>query len=168
MPDPLEIFLTSPGLNSLLQKGYLILLKNWIFDNPFHKKLSVYQFLLDLCQNIWSSQVFTFCQFLIVDPVQQIESIFIEKKIISTNVWYRKSKVSLFQRPWCSSVKFSLRMISAFVPLRQMCNLWCTVKLGGVSKFLRGQAVKISLRFELLGCTYQIKTLTPDQNWTFF
>ena len=40
MPDPLfETFLTSCGLNSLRQKGYHILGKNWIFDDPFHKKL---------------------------------------------------------------------------------------------------------------------------------
>jgi hypothetical protein len=42
MPDPLfETFLTSCGLNSLCQKGYHILGKNWIFDDPFHKKLQV-------------------------------------------------------------------------------------------------------------------------------
>ena len=28
----------SAGLNSLWQKGYHILVKNWIFDDPFHKK----------------------------------------------------------------------------------------------------------------------------------
>ena len=28
----------STGLNSLRQKGYQILVKNWIFDDPFHKK----------------------------------------------------------------------------------------------------------------------------------
>ena len=38
MPDPLfEIFLTSCGLNGLHQKGCHILVKNWIFDDPFHK-----------------------------------------------------------------------------------------------------------------------------------
>ena len=42
MPDPLfETFLTSQGLNGLCQKEYHILVKNWIFDDPFHKKLSV-------------------------------------------------------------------------------------------------------------------------------
>ena len=42
MPDPLfETFLTSCGRNSLRQKGYHILGKNWIFDDPFHKKLPV-------------------------------------------------------------------------------------------------------------------------------
>ena len=30
--------MTSPGLNSLRQKKYQILVKNWIFDDPFHKK----------------------------------------------------------------------------------------------------------------------------------
>jgi hypothetical protein len=40
MPDPLfETFLTSRGLNSLRQKGRRVLVKNWIFDDPFHKKL---------------------------------------------------------------------------------------------------------------------------------
>ena len=39
MPDPsFETFLTSQGLNSLCQKGCHILVKNWIFDDPFHKK----------------------------------------------------------------------------------------------------------------------------------
>ena len=28
----------SAGLNSLRQKGCQILVKNWIFDDPFHKK----------------------------------------------------------------------------------------------------------------------------------
>ena len=42
MPDPLfETFLTSRGLNGLRQKGCHILVKNWIFDDPFHKKLPV-------------------------------------------------------------------------------------------------------------------------------
>jgi hypothetical protein len=42
MPDQLfETFLTSRDLNSLLQKGCHILVKNWIFDDPFHKKLPV-------------------------------------------------------------------------------------------------------------------------------
>jgi hypothetical protein len=40
MPDPpIETFLTSCGLNGLRQKGCHILVKNWIFDDPFHKKL---------------------------------------------------------------------------------------------------------------------------------
>jgi hypothetical protein len=30
--------MTSAGLNSLRQKEYLISVKNWIFDDPFHKK----------------------------------------------------------------------------------------------------------------------------------
>ena len=42
MPDQLfETFLTSRALNSLCQKGCHILVKNWIFDDPFHKKLPV-------------------------------------------------------------------------------------------------------------------------------
>ena len=42
MPDSLfETFLTSRGLTSLRQKGCQILVKNWIFDDPFHKKLPV-------------------------------------------------------------------------------------------------------------------------------
>jgi hypothetical protein len=42
MPDPLfETFLTSPGLNGLCQKGCHILVKNWIFNDPFHKKVPV-------------------------------------------------------------------------------------------------------------------------------
>ena len=42
MPDPpFEIFLTMRGLNGLRQKGCHILVKNWIFDDPFHKKLPV-------------------------------------------------------------------------------------------------------------------------------
>ena len=40
MPDPpFETFLTSCGLNGLCQKGCHILVKNWIFGDPFHKKL---------------------------------------------------------------------------------------------------------------------------------
>ena len=40
MPDPpFETFLTSCGLSSLRQKGCHILVKNWIFDDPLHKKL---------------------------------------------------------------------------------------------------------------------------------
>ena len=30
--------MTSVGLNSLRQKEYQISVKNWIFDDPFHKK----------------------------------------------------------------------------------------------------------------------------------
>ena len=30
--------IASAGLNSLRQKGCRILVKNWIFDDPFHKK----------------------------------------------------------------------------------------------------------------------------------
>ena len=30
--------MTSAGLNSLRQKEYQILVKNWISDDPFHKK----------------------------------------------------------------------------------------------------------------------------------
>jgi hypothetical protein len=42
MPDPpFETFLTTRGLNGLHQKGCHILAKNWIFDDPFHKKLPV-------------------------------------------------------------------------------------------------------------------------------
>ena len=42
MLDPLfETILTSSGLNSLRQKGCHILVKNWIFDDPFLKKLPV-------------------------------------------------------------------------------------------------------------------------------
>jgi hypothetical protein len=42
MPDPpFETFLTTHGLNGLHQKGCHILVKNWIFDDPFHKKLPV-------------------------------------------------------------------------------------------------------------------------------
>ena len=42
MPDQLfETFLTSRGFKGLCQRGCHILVKNWIFDDPFHKKLSV-------------------------------------------------------------------------------------------------------------------------------
>ena len=42
MPDPpFETFLTSCSLSGLHQKGCHLLVKNWIFDNPFHKKLPV-------------------------------------------------------------------------------------------------------------------------------
>jgi hypothetical protein len=42
MPDPLFVkFLTSLGINGLRQKGCHILVKSWIFDDPFHKKLPV-------------------------------------------------------------------------------------------------------------------------------
>ena len=42
MPDqPFETFLSSRSLFSLCQKEYNILVKNWIFDDPFHKKLPV-------------------------------------------------------------------------------------------------------------------------------
>jgi hypothetical protein len=49
MPDPLfETFLTSWGLNGLRQKGCHILGKNWIFDDPFHKKLPVLGILVSV------------------------------------------------------------------------------------------------------------------------
>ena len=52
MPDPLfEIFLTSRDLNGLCQKGCHILVKNWIFDDPFHKKLPVLVILVPVM--IW-------------------------------------------------------------------------------------------------------------------
>ena len=39
MPDPpFENFLTTRSLNGLRQKGCHILVKNWIFGDPFHKK----------------------------------------------------------------------------------------------------------------------------------
>ena len=42
MPDqPFETCLTSRGLKGLRQRGCHILVKNWIFDDPFHKKLPV-------------------------------------------------------------------------------------------------------------------------------
>ena len=42
MPDPLfETFLTSLSLNGLRQRGCHILVKNWIFDDPFHEELPV-------------------------------------------------------------------------------------------------------------------------------
>ena len=42
MPDPsIETFLTSCGLNSLCQIECHILVKNWIFGDPFHKKWPV-------------------------------------------------------------------------------------------------------------------------------
>jgi hypothetical protein len=42
MPEsPFETFLTSHGLNDLRQKGCCILVKNWIFDDPFNKELPV-------------------------------------------------------------------------------------------------------------------------------
>jgi hypothetical protein len=42
MPEPpFETFLTSHSLNDLRQKGCHIFVKNWIFDDPFHKKLPV-------------------------------------------------------------------------------------------------------------------------------
>ena len=36
----LKTFLTSLGLNSLRRKGCHILVKVWIFDDPFHKKIT--------------------------------------------------------------------------------------------------------------------------------
>ena len=36
--QPIFKKMTSAGLNSLQQKGYQISVKNWIFDDPFHKK----------------------------------------------------------------------------------------------------------------------------------
>ena len=42
MPDPpFENVLTTRGFNGLRQKGCHILVKNWIFDDPFNKKLPV-------------------------------------------------------------------------------------------------------------------------------
>ena len=42
MHDPLfGTFLTSRGLSSLRQKRCHISVKNWIFDDPFHKKLPI-------------------------------------------------------------------------------------------------------------------------------
>ena len=41
MPEPLfGTFLTSRGLSSLRQKGCHVLVKNWIFDDPFLKKIT--------------------------------------------------------------------------------------------------------------------------------
>jgi hypothetical protein len=41
MPDPsFETFSTSRSLNGLRQKGCHILVKNWIFDDSFHKKMT--------------------------------------------------------------------------------------------------------------------------------
>ena len=41
MPDPsFDTFLTSLGLNSLRQKECYILVKNWIFGDPLHKKMT--------------------------------------------------------------------------------------------------------------------------------
>ena len=37
----LKLFWPHANLNSLHQKGCHILVKNWIFDDPFHKKLPV-------------------------------------------------------------------------------------------------------------------------------
>ena len=39
--QPIFKKVASAGLNSLQQKWYQILVKNWIFDDPFHKKLPV-------------------------------------------------------------------------------------------------------------------------------
>ena len=42
MADPTyETFLTSGGLNRLCQRGCHILVKNWIFDDPFKKKMTI-------------------------------------------------------------------------------------------------------------------------------
>ena len=38
--------MTLAGLNSLQQKECQILVKNWIFDDPFHKKLPVLSILV--------------------------------------------------------------------------------------------------------------------------
>jgi hypothetical protein len=45
---PFETFLTSCGLKALHQKGCHILVKNWIFDDPFHKKLPVLVILVPM------------------------------------------------------------------------------------------------------------------------
>ena len=37
---PFETFLTTYGLNGLRLKGCHILARNWIFDDPFHKKIA--------------------------------------------------------------------------------------------------------------------------------
>ena len=39
--QPLFKKVASAGLNSLRQKGYQILVKNWVFDDPFNKKRQV-------------------------------------------------------------------------------------------------------------------------------
>jgi hypothetical protein len=41
LDPPFETLMTSHSLNGLRQKGRHILVKNWIFDDPFHKKLPV-------------------------------------------------------------------------------------------------------------------------------
>ena len=38
LPHQFSKKMTSAGLNSLWQKKYQISVKNWIFDDPFHKK----------------------------------------------------------------------------------------------------------------------------------
>ena len=49
MPGPLfDTILTSQGLNSLSRKGWHILVKNWIFDDPFHKNLLVLVILVPM------------------------------------------------------------------------------------------------------------------------
>ena len=49
MPDPpFENFLTTRSLNGLRQKGCHILVKNWIFDDPFHKQLPLLVILLPM------------------------------------------------------------------------------------------------------------------------
>ena len=47
MPDPpFETFLTTHGLKGLRQKGCHILVKNWNFNDPFHKKSPVLSILV--------------------------------------------------------------------------------------------------------------------------
>ena len=44
--QPVFKIATSAGLNSLRQKGYQILVKNWVFDDLFNKKRQVLAILV--------------------------------------------------------------------------------------------------------------------------
>ena len=58
--------MTSPGRTGLRQKGCHILVKNWIFDDPFHKKLKF----------IYSEKATKFCEIfpLLLTTVHTVKS----------------------------------------------------------------------------------------------
>ena len=59
MPHPpFETFLTSCSLTGLCQKGCHILVKNWIFDDPFHKKWPVLVILVPVMIRPLGSEFF--------------------------------------------------------------------------------------------------------------
>ena len=106
MPDPLfETFLTSRGLNGLCQKGCHILVKNWIFDDTFHKKLPLGAVSF-FCE-IWTLKAVETGEFAEAAKVNEPEEVFkgwkitIEDKyhFILMFKWCIRHKCPLLRKP---------------------------------------------------------------------